>query len=92
VVPVDEPRDRHPQRSLLVFEVADASLRLDLVRKARISAVVGVPVYWVIDVAGGVVHVHTDPTAKGYATVHRHDEDAPLDACGVPLTLRQLGP
>jgi Uma2 family endonuclease len=90
VVPVDEPRDRHPQRALLVIEVADASLRLDLVRKARIYAAVGVPEYWVIDVARGVVHVHTDPTGEGYATVRRHGEDATLDACGVPLTLREL--
>jgi Uma2 family endonuclease len=49
-----------------------------------------VPEYWVIDVAGGVVHVHTDPTAEGYATVTRHAEDESLDACGVTLTLRDL--
>ena len=92
VVPADEPRDRHPERALLVIEVADATVRLDLFRKARIYAAAGVPVYWVIDVAGGVVHVHTDPTAEGYARVSRHAEDEPLDACGVPLTLRELRP
>jgi Uma2 family endonuclease len=90
VVPIDEPRGRHPERALLVIEVAETTLRLDLVRKARIYAAAGVPEYWVIDVAGDIVHVHTDPTADGYATVIRHGEDEPLDACGVSLTLREL--
>ena len=29
IVPTDEHRDRHPERSLLIIEVADASVRLD---------------------------------------------------------------
>jgi Uma2 family endonuclease len=91
VVPADEPRGRRPERALLVIEVADSTLRLDLVRKARIYAAAGVPEYWVIDVAGSIVHVHTDPTAEGYASVTSHGADEPLDACGVPLTLRDLG-
>ncbi|MEX2620537.1 MAG: Uma2 family endonuclease [Egibacteraceae bacterium] len=90
VVPADEPRDRHPQRALLVIEVADSSLALDLVRKARIYAAAGVPVYWVIDVAGDVVHVHTDPGGQGYASVTRHSADETLDACGVSVALREL--
>jgi Uma2 family endonuclease len=90
IVPADEPRDRHPQRALLVIEVADTSLALDLVRKARIYAAAGVPEYWVIDVARDVVHVHTQPGADGYATVTKRGADEPLDACGVRLTLRDL--
>jgi Uma2 family endonuclease len=90
VVPADEPRGRRPERALLVIEVSDSTLRLDLVRKARIYAAAGVPVYWVIDVAGGVVHVHTDPTAAGYTTVKQHAADERLDACGVTLALQDL--
>lgn len=90
IVPADEPRDRHPQRAALVIEVVDASVALDLGRKARIYAAAGVPVYWVIDVGRDVVHVHTDPTAKGYATVETVAAGDPLDACGVTLTLRDL--
>lgn len=90
VVPADEPRDRHPERALLVIEVADASLSLDLVRKARIYAAAGVPVYWVIDVNRDVVHVHTDPTGEGYGSVTQHTADEPLDACGVTVALRDL--
>lgn len=90
IVPADEPRDRHPARTLLVIEVAHETLRLDLVRKARIYAAAGVPVYWVIDVHHDVVHVHTDPTPDGYALVTQHDPDEELDACGVTLTLADL--
>jgi Uma2 family endonuclease len=90
VVPADEPRDRHPQRARLVIEVAHETLRLDLVRKARIYAAAGVPLYWVIDVAGEEVHVHTDPTPQGYATVTRHGPDEALDACGVTVALGDL--
>lgn len=90
VVPADEPRHRHPERALLVIEVADTTVSLDLGRKARIYAAAGVPVYWVIDVNRDVVHVHTDPAAGTYATVTRHGADDPLDACGVTVTLRDL--
>jgi Uma2 family endonuclease len=90
IVPSDEPRDRHPERALLVIEVADATVRLDLVRKARIYAAAGVPTYWVIDIGAEVVHVHTDPAESGYATVTRHGPDEPLDACGLTVRLREL--
>lgn len=90
VVPADEPRDRHPERALLVIEVADSTLRLDLVRKARIYAAAGVPVYWVIDVSADTVHVHTGPTGGGYTTVISHGPDDVLDACGVTVKLRDL--
>ncbi len=90
IVPADEPRDHHPERALQVIEVADATVRLDLVRKARIYAAAGVPTYWVIDLGDQVVHVHTGPSETGYATVTQHGPDEPLDACGVTLTLRGL--
>ena len=47
--------------------------------------------YWVIDVAGEAVHVHTDPTPQGYVTVTRHGPDEALDACGVTVALGDLG-
>jgi Uma2 family endonuclease len=71
LVPADEPRGQHPESALLVIEVADSSLALDLGRKARIYADAGVPRYWVIDLRGNVVHVHTDPEPGGYRTVER---------------------
>lgn len=90
IVPADEPRDRHPARALLVVEVADATIQLDLGRKARIYAAAEVPAYWVVDLGRGVVHVHSGPSAEGYTTITEHGPDEPLDACGVTLTLREL--
>lgn len=90
MVPADEPRDQHPERARLVIEVAHETLQLDLVRKPRIYAAAGVPVYWVIDVASEAVRVHTDPTPQGYATMTQCGSDEPLDACGVTVRLRDL--
>jgi Uma2 family endonuclease len=90
VVPIDEPRDRHPQRALHVIEVADSTVRLDLGRKARIYAAAGVPVYWVIDLPGDVVHVHTDPTPDGYTTVETYPADARSRSAACTLSLRDL--
>jgi Uma2 family endonuclease len=90
LVPADEPRGQHPESALLVIEVADSSLALDLGRKARIYADAGVPRYWVIDLRGNVVHVHTDPEPGGYRTVERRGADEILDAAGVAITLAEL--
>ena len=87
-----QPRDRHPARAELVIEAADTTLGLDLVRKARIYAAAGFPVYWVIDLQAGVVHIHTDPGPDGYNSVARHGPDDLLDACGVSLRLQDLLP
>ena len=51
----------HPTAALLLVEVADASLGYDLTVKAGLYAEAGVPEYWVVDVAGRVVHVLRDP-------------------------------
>ncbi len=90
IVPADAPRDRHPDVALHVIEVADTSLTLDLGRKARIYAAAGVPAYWVIDPSVPVVHVHSEPTSDGYASINVHGVDTELDVCGVTLRLREL--
>jgi hypothetical protein len=90
VVPIDEPRDRHPERALLVIEVADTTLRLGLVRKSRIYARAQVPTSWVIDVNRDVAHVQTGSSEDGYTTVTEHTADTPLDACGVTVTPDEL--
>ena len=56
----------HPTLALLLVEVADSSLRQDRVLKAEIYAEAGVPEYWVVDVARGVVEVRTEPVAGQY--------------------------
>jgi Uma2 family endonuclease len=51
--------DHHPMPPdvLLVVEVADTSLRHDLLRKAPMYLAGGVPEVWVVDLVAGVVHV-----------------------------------
>lgn len=69
VVPPGDYRDRHPDEAYLVVEVSQSSLRRDRGPKARLYAQSGVPEYWIVDVAGGLVEVHTDPVGDRYARV-----------------------
>jgi Uma2 family endonuclease len=55
------PPDDHPASALLVVEVAASSLSHDRSVKTRVYARAGVPVYWIVDVTGRRVEVHTDP-------------------------------
>jgi Uma2 family endonuclease len=80
VVPAGTP-DRHPDTCLLVIEVAQTSLRVDATVKAALYAEAGIPVYWIVDVARGLVLVHTEPVAGAY---QRTDERRPGDVLTAP--------
>ncbi len=69
VVPDRDYRERHPEEAFLIVEVAQSSLRKDRGPKARLYAECGVPEYWIVDVAGGLVEVHTDPVGDRYTRV-----------------------
>ena len=75
--------DAHPERALLVIEVAMSSLAIDRRLKAQLYAETGVPEYWVVDVAHGEVIVHTGPSADGY----RRIEHAGRERVLVPVEL-----
>ena len=51
----------------LVIEVSDATLEMDLGRKAAIYAEAGIPEYWVADVNGRKVRQHWNPVGSRYA-------------------------
>jgi len=55
--------------ALLVIEVAESTVAFDLLTKARLYATHGVPVYWVIDLPAGLLHVHTEPQGDTYGSV-----------------------
>ena len=80
VVPAGTP-DRHPDTCLLVIEVAQTSLRVDATVKAALYAEAAIPVYWIVDVARGLVLVHTEPTAGAYQRIAEH---RPGDVLTVP--------
>jgi Uma2 family endonuclease len=90
VVPADDYRHDHPARAVLVIEVSHSSLHKDLGIKADLYAKAGVPEYWVIDVARGVVHRHVQPSPEGYGKVAIFGDGSLLDACGVTVDVSKL--
>ncbi len=62
-------RDTHPQRALLVIEVARHSLREDRATKGALYARHGIPEFWIVDVERQRVEVYRqpDPETESYA-------------------------
>jgi Uma2 family endonuclease len=58
--PGEYDRD-HPEKTLLVVEVSDSSLRRDRELKARLYALAGVPEYWIVNLVDEVIEVYTEP-------------------------------
>jgi Uma2 family endonuclease len=56
----------HPTTALLVIEVAETSLKKDRLVKAALYAAADVPEYWIVDIPGGVIEVHTGPVEGRY--------------------------
>ena len=68
----------------LLVEVSVTTLRDDLGSKLRSYAAHGVPEYWVVDVAKGMLHQMWSPSGDGYARTEIVEVRA-------PLTIRTLG-
>ena len=77
---------RHPRAEDLrrVAEVSDTTLRADLLVKALLYARAGIPEYWIIDLPGRQVHVHTEPIDGNYACVTVHGADAAIAVAAFP--------
>jgi Uma2 family endonuclease len=69
--------DHHPtpREMTLAIEVADSSLHRDRTFKAALYGRAGIPVYWIVNLPGGVVEVYTDPTGPTEATGYRQRQD-----------------
>jgi Uma2 family endonuclease len=65
--------DRHPgpDDTLLVIEVADATLALDRKVKIPLYARAGIPECWIVDLEAEVIDVHKMPQGGAYAHVER---------------------
>jgi Uma2 family endonuclease len=57
----------HPQRPVLVVEVADSSLAFDRLRKGCLYARGGVQDYWIVHLVDRVIEVYRDPGADASA-------------------------
>jgi Uma2 family endonuclease len=73
---------------LLLIEVADSTLRMDREVKAPLYARHGIAEYWLVDLAGGLVLVHRDPSPEGYRSLR---EARPGESL-VPLLLPETAP
>jgi Uma2 family endonuclease len=78
---------------LLLIEVADTSLGYDRTVKLRLYAEVGVPEYWIVDVAAEAVEVHRGPSAEGYREIVRVTGEGAVSPHAFPdvtLALREI--
>jgi Uma2 family endonuclease len=88
---------RHPRgdETLLVVEVADASVRQDLTVKRSLYARAAVSEYWVLDIPSRRLIVHRQPANGEYSEVFSLTETATV-ACAArpdqPITVRELLP
>jgi Uma2 family endonuclease len=85
----------HPTTALLVIEVAESSLRKDRRVKGPLYASVGIPEYWIVDVAGGQIEVHTRPGGGAYTEsriVRRGDTLSLAAIAGVTVAVSDVLP
>jgi Uma2 family endonuclease len=74
--PTTAYRDHHPGPSdlLLVVEVADTTLRTDLLVKSRLYARAGIAEYWILDLNARQLHIRRQPANGEYTAVSVHAE------------------
>ena len=73
-----------PGDVLLLIEVADSSLRYDRGEKRSRYAQVGIPEYWVVDIAQRRVFQYVDPEDEGYRTERILSEGDVIDCAFAP--------
>ncbi len=79
-----------PEDVLLLAEVADTSLAYDRSVKLPLYARFGIPEVWLVDLNGGIIERHTEPSEDGYHLVRRAGrreslESAVLPALAIPV-------
>ena len=67
--------DAHPSRPVLVVEVADTSIGLDREHKLSLYARAGVPDYWIVNIAEGILEVYRRPVPSPTALHGWHYAD-----------------
>jgi Uma2 family endonuclease len=85
-------RQPRGEELILVVEIADTSVRLDLIAKANLYARAGVPEYWVIDINGRRVIAHRQLANGAYTQVDYMTEDQSLSLAGSDLLISSFLP
>ncbi len=75
-----------PADLALVVEVSDASLRLDQKTKRFLYAKASIPFYWIINLKGRKVEVHSDPTGPADRPDYRQRTEYGIEDA-VPLVI-----
>ena len=96
----DDYLDAHPERALLVAEVADTSLDRDRGLKLRIYALAEVPEYWILNLVDRVLEVYRDPIVEPGKDPHYRAREilgeaesvVPLRAPGASIGVADLLP
>lgn len=64
----DGRRHPRPAETLLVVEVADATLKFDRSRKVPLYAEAAIPEVWIVNLRNDLIEVHQEPSAGIYQT------------------------
>ncbi len=73
-----------PEDTLLVIEVAEASLAFDRQVKAPLYGMNGIAELWIVDLLGQAIEVYRQPSARGYLEVRRSNRGSPLGMLAFP--------
>jgi Uma2 family endonuclease len=96
VVPPGDYSDGHPERALLVIEVADTSLDYDRTDKARLYAEADIDEYWIVSLVDDTIEVHRRGRPDGHweeiATAHRGVSVTPLAFADLAVAVDELLP
>lgn len=83
----EDGRYADPARTVLIVEIAHATLEKDLGAKRLDYASAGIPHYWVVDVEGRRVHTMAQPLDGDYAERHPVAFGEPLPVPGTDRTI-----
>lgn len=84
VIPLANYDHSHPERTHLVIEVAESSLRKDRGIKQRIYARSGVRDYWIVNVAERCIEVYRQPSGESYGQCQRFESGATVSLLDFP--------
>jgi Uma2 family endonuclease len=73
-----------PEDVLLLIEVADTSLASDRDVKLPLYARAGIAEVWLVDLNGGAIERHTEPSENGYRLVRRAMPGETLESAALP--------
>jgi Uma2 family endonuclease len=91
VVPAGDYRTSHPNRAVLVIEVAETSLLEDRGIKTALYATAEIPEFWIVNLTEKIVEVHRRPGQGRYAEIQRIDRRGIVGPAAFPEVQIRVG-